>query len=408
MPTSLPYNPAMPDLIPYRRHSDKCKRALRKRGINPRQHIQCNCPCWVEVRRDGRQTRESLNTRNWKRAIRRLGEIETPGSALSRTIADALKAFKDSLEIESSTLRKYSNTLRHFETYCETAAIEDTAQITTETFDDYFKARRVTEPKKAKQAPAGEPVPERKLSRTTKEKEIQLFRQFCCFAQARGWMATNPAKALKTPKYKDNEVRPYIPEEIAALIRASKSIGRGGYERSRAHAMTLLLRYTALAISDIAMLERARVSGDRILVRRMKSGEHVFLPIRPDLAAALAAVPLPRDAQGNLRDSGYFFWNGITSKRAAVGIAERTMAAVVKASKVKGAHAHRFRHTLATELLGAGATYADVADVLGNSERIVRKHYAKWSPARQARITSLLDAVFAPKQDQKREPTRPM
>ena len=40
-----------------------------------------------------------------------------------------------------------------------------------------------------------------------------------------------------------------------------------------------------------------------------------------------------------------------TSRRAVVGIAERTLAAVFKKSGVKNAHAHRYRHTLATRLL---------------------------------------------------------
>ena len=67
--------------------------------------------------------------------------------------------------------------------------------------------------------------------------------------------------------------------------------------------------------------------------------------------------------------------------------------AVFQVAGVKDAHAHRFRHTLATELLGAGATFEEVADVLGNSPAIVRKHYAKWSSARQARIDELMERV---------------
>ena len=67
------------------------------------------------------------------------------------------------------------------------------------------------------------------------------------------------------------------------------------------------------------------------------------------------------------------------------GNVDRSLAAVFKRSRRRGAHAHRFRHTLATELLGRGASFEDVADILGNSPEIVRKHYAKWSPARQAR-----------------------
>ena len=85
--------------------------------------------------------------------------------------------------------------------------------------------------------------------------------------------------------------------------------------------------------------------------------------------------------------------NGITSKRAVVGIAERSLAAVFKASGVVGAHAHRFRHTLATRLLGTGATFEEVADILGNSPAIVRKHYAKWSKARQNRIDQVMGSL---------------
>jgi hypothetical protein len=50
-------------------------------------------------------------------------------------------------------------------------------------------------------------------------------------------------------------------------------------------------------------------------------------------------------------------------------------------------------YTLATELLGRGASFEDVADILGNSPEIVRKHYGKWSPARQTRIDDLMERV---------------
>jgi integrase len=77
-----------------------------------------------------------------------------------------------------------------------------------------------------------------------------------------------------------------------------------------------------------------------------------------------------------------------------VGIAERTLAAVFKKSGVKSAHAHRFRHTLATRLLAEGATFEQVADILGNTPGVVRKHYGKWSKGRQANIDRLMFAHF--------------
>jgi hypothetical protein len=43
---------------------------------------------------------------------------------------------------------------------------------------------------------------------------------------------------------------------------------------------------------------------------------------------------------------------------------------------------HRFRHTLATEVLEVGGTIEEAADILGDSEAIIRKHYVKWSAGR--------------------------
>ena len=162
-------------------------------------------------------------------------------------------------------------------------------------------------------------------------------------------------------------------------------------------AMVMLLRHTALRISDVCTLRRDAISWDataatwRILLRTQKSGEPVFLPLPSDLKLALDALPLPRGAAA---DCPYFFWNGSTSQRAVVGIAERAMSSVFKKSGVKKAHAHRFRHTLATRLLGQGATYEQVADILGNSPEIVRKHYGKWSKGRQDSIDRLMFAHF--------------
>ncbi len=57
---------------------------------------------------------------------------------------------------------------------------------------------------------------------------------------------------------------------------------------------------------------------------------------------------------------------------------------------VKNAHAHRYRHTLATRLLERGASYELVADVLGNTPEVVRRHYGKRSKGRQDNIDRLM------------------
>jgi integrase/recombinase XerD len=158
--------------------------------------------------------------------------------------------------------------------------------------------------------------------------------------------------------------------------------------------MILTFRYTALRIGDVSMLARDRISRDgdrwRLFIRTEKSGQPVFLPVPPDLKAALDSAPPP---VSNI-DSRYFFWNGIGKPKAHKAHIDRCLRAVFKESGVKGAHAHRFRHTLATELLGRGASFEDVADILGNSPPIVRKHYGKWPAARQSRIDELMQRVY--------------
>jgi site-specific recombinase XerD len=232
----------------------------------------------------------------------------------------------------------------------------------------------------------------RGLSPTTSGKELQTLRQFLAFCFERRWIPDNPAKKIKLPRnIRPEEVVPYSHSEVSNIVAACEKIGRGPYERLRARAMVLLLRYTGLRISDVATLERDRAQAGQLMLHTQKTGGMVFVPIPEELQTALDTLPVPRGASSEAR---WFFWNGVTSRRAVVGIAERTLSAAFAKSKVEGAHAHRFRHTLATEILANGGSEQDVADILGISAAVVRKHYAKWSQARQQRISRIFEAVY--------------
>jgi integrase len=59
---------------------------------------------------------------------------------------------------------------------------------------------------------------------------------------------------------------------------------------------------------------------------------------------------------------------------------------------------HRFRHSFARILLERqGVEVRDVAELLGNSEQMVRKHYGAWIPSRQERLTEILRDAFTDK-----------
>ncbi len=71
----------------------------------------------------------------------------------------------------------------------------------------------------------------------------------------------------------------------------------------------------------------------------------------------------------------------------------RTLAAVFKRAQVDRGHPHRFRHSLASEILGKGGSIEEVAGIFADSSATIRRHYAKWTPeyqARQDRATRLI------------------
>jgi integrase len=59
---------------------------------------------------------------------------------------------------------------------------------------------------------------------------------------------------------------------------------------------------------------------------------------------------------------------------------------------------HRFRHTFARILLERpNVTVRDVAELLGDTEEMIRRHYAAWVAERQERLTLVLQEAFREK-----------
>jgi integrase len=189
----------------------------------------------------------------------------------------------------------------------------------------------------------------RGISARTWVKELEILRHFFRHCVDNEWATRNWAEKVPIPKgIKPAEREPYTPGEVARIIAACDVMGRLPYERLRARAIVLLLRYTALRISDVATLKRDRLRSGEILVRTTKNGKPVKLPLHSDLQAALDVLPLPRGADS--ADCPYLFWSGKGTHKAVVRDVTRTLAAVFKASGVEGACSHRFRHTLAEVL----------------------------------------------------------
>jgi site-specific recombinase XerD len=323
---------------------------------------------------DGQPIRQSLGTRSMQEALRQVALLEAPHATQLKPVEEAVEAYKKHIApLETGSQRRYAQTLNRLAAYCEREKLNYMADLEVEDVDG-FRATR-------------------KLAPSTSAKELTILRLFFSFCVERKWIAENPAKKIKPPRnIKPPEIVPYTQNEITRILAACDEIGHSDYERRRARALVLLMRYTGLRISDAVTLAKDRIRDGQIFLHTKKTGGMVFLPIPKQLEDALAALPTPRGAGENPRR---WFWNEVSSRRTVVNKLERSLAFVFKRSGVKRAHAHKFRHTLATEILARGGGEQDVADVLGISPAVVRQHYAKWSHARQDRITRLFQAVHA-------------
>jgi site-specific recombinase XerD len=138
----------------------------------------------------------------------------------------------------------------------------------------------------------------RSVSARTWTKELGTVRHFFRFCLDNEWIYRSWAAKVSMPKnLKPAEREPYSPTDVAKIIAACEAMGRGSYERLRARAMVLLLRYTALRISDVATLQRSRVRNGEIFIRTTKNGKVVKLPVHADLQTALDCLPTPRGSK---------------------------------------------------------------------------------------------------------------
>ena len=341
-------------LTVFRRHLTSCKHS--KKG---RSYRTCGCPLSVEGRLDGKMIRRSLDVRSWEAAQKIVREWESGNGKLELPdVADALKRYLEDLGsrgLARETIRKI--------------------EIMRDEFTAQFPATRIDKvlPDELSRMKEGW-----KFKPSTAAKKLERVRAFFKFCIERHWIDKNPAVGLRGPKERAIEKKPYDEwelEKIAWAIPLFPIKGIYGEEnRERIKAFIAVLRWTGLRIRDVVELKRTAVD-EFITVRTQKNGKRVQLPIHPDIASGLAKMP----------PGEYFFWSGYGNPKSCVGDWQRTLRRLGLIAGVH-IHAHRWRHTFATTLLSKGVPVSEVAAILGNSARIVEKHYSQWISARQTAL----------------------
>ena len=144
-------------------------------------------------------------------------------------IAEAIKAFRAAhTDLGHGTQRNHKRALQFFQGHVEGLAIKTVDRIPSSAIDSFRTARKI-----------------RALTWT---KELQILRYFFRFCIKNRWTSENPAADVSMPKnIKPTDKEPYS-REGGEDLAACEAFGQYPYERLRARAMVLLLRYTALRI----------------------------------------------------------------------------------------------------------------------------------------------------------------
>ena len=380
----------------YSRHYPPC-------SSNDINYKRCRCPKWINgiIGHDGPFIRRSAKTRSWEKAgdfKRRLeleyhakqnsGHESTDSESEKVTVESAVTRFLTSKRNENlaeSTLDKLETIFeKQLVAWATGARFTHIAHITTadlEGFRDTWK--------------------DGPLAKKKKQERLVGFFYYC---MRLGWIRSNPAALLGRIRA-DGPPTDYFPKhEFDRIIDATYIYQPKGWvecrnQATRLRVLTLLMRWSGLAIRDAVTLERRRLSDNgELFLYRAKTGNPVYVPLPPDVADTLRNIP-----PGPSPNPRYFFWSGNGSPKSVVGNWQRSFRRLFEITDLrrddgsrKRCHPHMFRDTFAVEMLLAGIPLEQVSILLGHkSVKITEKHYAPWVKARQEQLAANVRKAWA-------------
>jgi site-specific recombinase XerD len=383
-------------LVLHKRHTKRCAEARSSAESGKtvdqlrvdRGHRRCACPIHVEgtLRLDG-FVRKATGEVKWERAealkksweeAGTVGVVAppptNPGPERPPMIEHVVQQFMNDRKacgLAPGTLKKYRQFSDLLKEFCEQSGIVYITQFGTDQGREF------------RQSWIGSSI--------TNLKRLERMKAFFSWVKAQRWIEINPAEKLKAPVTRDPPADPISREDYDNLIGATEwmptreSENNMGHDRLR--AMIMLLRFTGLRISDVVRFSTERLSGNNAVVHMAKTGNPVWLLLPEFLVAKLKALPL--------YDGKYYFASESCKVGTATGNARRSLRKLSKLARIRTANPHRFRDTLAIELLQQHVPIEDVQQILGHKDvNITLRHYGNWVKERQDRLTRSMEKIY--------------
>jgi integrase len=410
----------------YRRHRRECKAGYSEQDLSSefeeRKRGWKRCECPIVVSGTLRKKFKRVSTGQWEWSSARViaakwetagswdNDISAPGPVVTVptaeeliTIERACKAFLAEREetLSANTFRKNDYVLKSVQNYAAWKGYVLIAQWT--------------------------PIDVRELRTSwgvapnTATKYMEIVKSFFSFAVANKWIVESPARLIKGAKGKaannQRERIPFSDEELQRMydacehqygktpIRWSRDVHHrpAGNEFANYRYKWIgedladfisVSTYTGLRISDVATfhIDRLQANGE-CHVRTTKTGRKVYTWIPEWLQQRIRARVVKH---------GPFIFGAHETTNINV-ITDLWRRKLNRLWDLCGPwkskpHPHRFRHTFARILLQKpSVTVRDVAELLGDTEDVILKHYGAWVPERQERLSRVLQEAFAEK-----------
>lgn len=321
---------------------------------------------WARGSVRGRRIRKTLDTQFRREAEFRIQELERELYSGKRIRAVKWKTFESEF-IASIRAKVKPSTLRKYEFICER-------------FGPFVDCIQHASP-----SAVAAYLDSRKIGREGLKSDQRILHRILAYAVKCGYLETNPVE-YKNLNSRSRNTQPFSHEEIACMLADS-------HRKARPDLPTIITTfvYTGLRISDICGLERREVdfASHQIIRRTQKRNKVVAIPMHPALESGLHQ----HLESGILNPKSSYVFPTSTGRMTLPETMDHILRRLWKRCGIDGAHSHRFRTTMAVQMLNAGASLFDVSKLLGITVAVAERHYAPFAPELRERIGKIIRSI---------------
>jgi len=214
---------------------------------------------------------------------------------------------------------------------------------------------------------------------STVARKLASLRSFYTFGQREGWVRTNPARPVRSPRKARKLPRFLSGDEIGRLLVAPEPKAPGGL---RDRAILELMYSAGLRVRELVSLDETDLDLGDGTVRVRGKGRRERLGIvgrhaRAALEAWLAVRPSSPRGRGRP-----LFTNRFGGRLSVRGVGRMLEKHLKTAGLTGRASPHTLRHSFATHLLDAGADIRSVQELLGHKSLVTTQIYTHVTTSR--------------------------